>query len=447
MDNKYLTVSALNKYIGYKFDTDVNLKNINIKGEISNIRVSNNHLYFSLKDSQSEIRAIMFASSARSLSFMPTDGMKVLVNADVTVYQKGGTYNLNVRKIEDVGLGDLYLKFLELKNKLEKEGLFKEELKRPIPEYVDSVAVITSATGDAINDIVSTIGKRFPLTKIYLYPALVQGIDAPKSLIQSLTKANSDNLADVIIIGRGGGSFEDLACFNDEALARAIRASKIPVVSAVGHEADYTIADFVSDKRAPTPTGAAVVVTKDQYILAKEIYNKYNSLILGFKKILENKYYELEKITTKHYFKNFNEIIELKVKDLERIVYNLSIHSPLKTIENNIERVKEYQSRLKQINLSDKIAEKIKIVNDKTNLFTYYLNQKIIFLETNYHSLTTKLELVNPHNLLKKGYVLTFQDEKLITKSSDVNKDKELVVNYYDGKIITVPKKKISEEK
>ena len=315
MENKYLTVTALNKYIGYKFETDFNLKNIDLKGEISNLRISNNHLYFSLKDDQSEIRAIMFASSARTLTFMPTDGMKVLVNADVTVYQKGGTYNLNVRKIEDAGLGDLYLKFLELKEKLAKEGLFNEELKRPIPEFVQSIAVITSATGDAINDIVSTVEKRFPLTKIYLYPALVQGNDAPRSLINCLKKANLDNLADVIIIGRGGGSFEDLACFNDEALARTIRASKIVVVSAVGHEADFTIADFVSDKRAPTPTGAAVVVTKDQYILAKDIYNKQSLLVQNFKKILENKYYEFDKIVSKHHFKNFFEIIDLKIKD------------------------------------------------------------------------------------------------------------------------------------
>lgn len=447
MEKKYLTVTALNKYIGYKFETDVNLQTVEVKGEISNLRISNNHLYFSLKDDQSEIRAIMFSSSARTLTFMPTDGMKVIVTAAVSVYQKGGTYNLNVRKIEDAGLGDLYLKFLELKEKLDKEGLFSEDLKRPIPEYINNLGVITSATGDAINDIVSTVEKRFPLIKIYLYPALVQGIDAPKSLISALSRANNDNLVDVIIIGRGGGSFEDLSCFNDEALARTIRNSRIPVVSAVGHEADFTIADFVSDKRAPTPTGAAVVVSKDQYILATDINNKHMLLVRNFKKVLENKFYEFEKITSKHHFKNFGDSIEVRIKELERVTYNLNIHSPIKIIENNIEKVDAYKTRLKSLNLDIKIEEKIKNISEKKNLITYYINQKIYFLENNYQGLYSKMEAINPLNLLKKGYVLTYQADKLITSSKDVQLDNNLVVKYYDGEVTTFPKTKTEEEK
>lgn len=447
MEKKYLTVTALNKYIGYKIETDVNLQTVEVKGEISNLRISNNHLYFSLKDDQSEIRAIMFSSFARTLTFMPTDGMKVIVTAAVSVYQKGGTYNLNVRKIEDAGLGDLYLKFLELKEKLDKEGLFSEDLKRPIPEYVNKLGVITSATGDAINDIVSTVEKRFPLIKIYLYPALVQGIDAPKSLVSALNRANNDNLVDVIIIGRGGGSFEDLSCFNDEVLARTIRNSKIPVVSAVGHEADFTIADFVSDRRAPTPTGAAVIVSKDQYILAKDIYNKHSLLVQNFKKILENKFYEFERITSMHHFKNFGESIDGRIKELERITYNLNIHSPIKIIENNIEKVNAYKDRLKSLNLDIRIEDKIKNISDKKNLITYYINQKINFLEHNYQNLYSKMEAINPLNLLKKGYVLTYQAGKLITSSKDVKIDSNLVVKYYDGEVTTFPKTKTEEEK
>lgn len=439
MENKYLTVTALNKYIGYKFDTDANLQNVEVKGEISNIRISNNHLYFSLKDEQSEIRAIMFASSARTLTFMPTDGMKVIVTATVSVYQKGGTYNLNVRKIEDAGLGDLYLRFLELKDKLEKEGLFAEDIKRKLPKFVQSVAVITSATGDAINDIVSTINKRFPLIKIYLYPALVQGVDAPNSLIKAMNKANNDGLAEVIIIGRGGGSFEDLSCFNDEALARTIRNSKIPVVSAVGHEADFTIADFVADMRAPTPTGAAVIVSPDQNVIAKDIYNKYIMLVQNFKKILENKYYEYERIITRHHFQNFGETIDLKVKELDRLVYNLNIHSPLKTIENSINKVDEYAERLKSVNIEEKIDEKIKYIDNRRSLINYYLNQKIKLFEFNLDGLTSKMEAINPLNLLKKGYVLTYQNDKLITSKKALNSKSNLVIKYHDGEIITKP--------
>ena len=444
MENKYLTVTALNRYISYRFTNDPNLSYVEVKGEISNLRVSNNHLYFSLKDENSEIRAIMFSSYARTLTFMPSDGMKVIVTGSVTVYEKGGTYNINVRNIQDAGLGELYLQFLELKERLEKEGLFSEKYKKPIPEFVKRVGVITSATGDAINDITSTISKRFPLIEVYLYPALVQGVDAPKSLIKQLKKANEDNLVDVIIIGRGGGSFEDLACFNDEALARTIFASKIPVVSAVGHEADFTIADFVSDKRAPTPTGAAVLVSRDQNEIARDIYNKQMLLVQNFKKILENKYYEYERIISKHHFKNFIEILELKENEVNRLTYNLNVHSPLKVIENSLDKVKEYSERLQAYNIIGKIEDKDKYIDNQVRLINYYLNQKIKLEENKLESLISKMEAINPLNLLKKGYVLTYQEDKLITSSKHVNLEKELQVKYYDGKIITKP---IKEEK
>jgi len=441
MENRHLTVTALNRYISYKITNDVNLKNIDVKGEISNIRISSNHLYFSLKDENSEIKAIMFASYARTLTFMPADGMKVIVTGDVVVYEKGGTYNLNVRKIQDAGLGELYIKFLELKNKLEKEGLFAESRKRPIPEFVQNLGVITSPSGEAINDITSTISRRFPLIKIYLYPALVQGEDAPKSLINALKRANEDNLVDVIIIGRGGGSFEDLNCFNDENLARAIATSKIPVVSAVGHEGDYTIADFVADKRAPTPTGAAVMVSKDRNDVARDIYNKQVMLVQYFKKILEKKYYEYDRIVSRYHFKNFLEIFDKYQKEIERLTYNLKLLSPMKIIENKLEKVEEYEKRIKAYNLISKLEDKEKNLKEKENLLNYYLNQKITLLSHQLDNLTSKMEAINPLNLLKKGYVLTYQNNKLITTSKDVDLDSKLTIKYYDGEIITKPLK------
>jgi len=261
-NRKYLTVTALNKYIAYKIDNDPNLGFVYLQGELSNIRFSKEHLYFVIKDQDSEISGIMYSSSATKLTFMPKDGMKVLVSGKISVYQKKGTYNLIAITMSEAGLGALYQDFLFLKDKLEKEGLFAIEHKKPIPEYSEKIGVITSATADAFQDIKSTIAQRFPLAQIYLYPALVQGVDAPKSLIKALEQANKENIVDVIIIARGGGSFEDLSCFNDEKLARSIYASQIPIVSGVGHETDFTICDFVADERAPTPTGAAVRVTK-----------------------------------------------------------------------------------------------------------------------------------------------------------------------------------------
>ena len=249
MSNKYLTVSALNKYLYYKFDNDLNLRNIYLKAEISNIRLSKGILYFVLKDNESEIDGLIYSQILQKLKFEPKDGMTVLVSGKVGLYVKRGTYAITVSEIEQVGLGEAYLKFQYLKEKLLKEGLFDEDKKLPIPRFNERIGVITSGTGDAVHDIVSTIKRRFPLSQIVFYPAIVQGEDAPHSLIKAIKKANEEKLANVLIIARGGGTIEDLSCFNDEDLARAIFNSSIPTISGVGHEADFTICDFVSSRR------------------------------------------------------------------------------------------------------------------------------------------------------------------------------------------------------
>lgn len=442
MENKYLTVTALNKYIGYKFETDNALRNVYVKGEISNLRISNGHLYFSLKDENSEIKAIMFGSNANRLKFMPIDGMSVLVNAQVSLYQKGGTYNLNVNDMHEVGLGEQYLNFLRLKEKLDKEGLFDPDKKLPIPEFPEKVGVITSATGDAINDIVSTIQKRFPLIKIYLYPALVQGADAPRSLIRALQRANFDRIVDVIIIGRGGGSFEDLSCFNDELLAREIFNSKIPTVSGVGHEADFTIADFVASRRAPTPTGAAVVVSKDQYLIAKEINEKFKLINFYYKKTLERKFYEYQNIISKHYFKNFLDIINLKEKELERLNYNLTVHSPMNYINKSLTKVEDLILRLNIYNIEEKIDNKLELIDNKISSLNYYYKQIIKAKEIKYENYLDKMIAINPLNLIKKGYTLTYQNSKLITRVEDVNLEDKVKIIFYDGDLEVQPLQK-----
>ena len=270
-EQKYLTVSALNRYIAYKIDSDVALRTIYIKGEVSNARISKGHLYFVLKDEESEINAIIFSNILRNSSYIPIDGAKVLITGSISSYSKKGTYNLLVSKISEFGQGLIYQQFLELKTKLEKEGLFSIEHKKKLPAFPERIGVITSETGDALQDIRSTISNRYPITKVVLYKALVQGNDAPESLIKALKKADYDNLCDVLIIARGGGSIEDLNCFNDEELARTIYNLNTPIVSGVGHENDYTICDFVCDDRAPTPTGAAVRVTPDKNIIFQDI--------------------------------------------------------------------------------------------------------------------------------------------------------------------------------
>ena len=269
-----LSVSQLNRYIKMNFDADENLANIFISGEISNFtnHYRTGHLYFTLKDDSAAVRAVMFNSSAKRLKFMPEDGMKVIARGRVSVYEASGQYQLYVDDMQPDGVGALNLAYEQLKEKLQKEGLFSELHKKPLPPYPEKVGVITSPTGAAVRDIINVLGRRFPYAEIVFCPVLVQGDGAHLQLTDAVNLFNSERAADVIIIGRGGGSIEDLWEFNDEGLARAVYNSEIPVISAVGHETDFTICDFVADMRAPTPSAAAELAVPDanelQYALS-----------------------------------------------------------------------------------------------------------------------------------------------------------------------------------
>ena len=258
------SVSELNEYIKRLFDSDRTLNAVSVKGEISNfVNHRSGHLYFSLKDADGQIRAVMFRSSAQRMKFIPENGMRVILHGSVSVYQRDGSYQLYVNSMEPDGIGALYLAYEQLKEKLSAEGLFDEEHKKLIPEFPERVGVITSPTGAAVRDIINVTGRRFPLAKLYLYPSLVQGDGAVANLVEALDYFETSRIVDVIIIGRGGGSIEDLWAFNSEVLARKIFSMTIPVISAVGHETDFTICDFVSDMRAPTPSAAAEIAVPD----------------------------------------------------------------------------------------------------------------------------------------------------------------------------------------
>ncbi|HCF82998.1 MAG TPA: exodeoxyribonuclease VII large subunit [Ruminococcaceae bacterium] len=276
----YLTGTALTKYLKYKFDSDENLRKVYIKGEISNYKLhTTGHLYFSIKDENSIIKAIMFSSNAKKLTFEPKEGMKVLVTGTVSVYPATGSYQIYVEALEEDGIGNLYIEFEKLKAKLASEGLFDPKYKKPIPEFPMNIGIVTASTGAAIRDILSTIKRRYPICKTYLFPCLVQGEFASADIVSKIKEANNYDL-DVLIVGRGGGSFEDLNCFNDEQVARTIFESKIPIISAVGHEVDLTIADFVADLRAPTPTGAAEMAVPYK-ILLPMIKSEIHEMLIG----------------------------------------------------------------------------------------------------------------------------------------------------------------------
>lgn len=260
MEPRIATVSQINGYIKKILDHNQILNNVWVKGEISNFKNHySGHMYLTLKDEGGVLKAVMFKNAAKTLSFMPQDGMKVMARGRVGVYEAGGAYQLYIEEMTPDGVGDLYVAYEQLKARLSEEGLFSETLKKPIPKFPERVGVITATTGAAVRDIINVITRRYPLAEIIIYPAQVQGNGAAESVVRAIEYFNDANMVDTIIAGRGGGSIEDLWAFNEEIVARAIFASKIPVISAVGHETDFTIADFVADLRAPTPSAAAEI--------------------------------------------------------------------------------------------------------------------------------------------------------------------------------------------
>ena len=314
-----LSVSQLNRYIKMNFDADENLANIFISGEISNFtnHYRTGHLYFTLKDDSAAVRAVMFNSSAKRLKFMPEDGMKVIARGRVSVYEASGQYQLYVDDMQPDGVGALNLAYVQLKEKLQKEGLFSEHHKKPLPPYPEKVGVITSPTGAAVRDIINVLGRRFPYAEIVFCPVLVQGEGAHLQLTDAVNLFNSERAADVIIIGRGGGSIEDLWEFNDEGLARAVYNSEIPVISAVGHETDFTICDFVADMRAPTPSAAAELAVPDANELQYALSALKNRMFLNVSSGIADRRSRLEYLTSKGALKSPDEMLSNRSQRLD----------------------------------------------------------------------------------------------------------------------------------
>lgn len=328
-----LSVSQLNRYIKMNFDADENLANIFISGEISNFtnHYRTGHLYFTLKDDSAAVRAVMFNSSAKRLKFMPEDGMKVIARGRVSVYEASGQYQLYVDDMQPDGVGALNLAYEQLKEKLQKEGLFSELHKKPLPPYPEKVGVITSPTGAAVRDIINVLGRRFPYAEIVFCPVLVQGEGAHLQLTDAVNLFNSERAADVIIIGRGGGSIEDLWEFNDEGLARAVYNSKIPVISAVGHETDFTICDFVADMRAPTPSAAAELAVPDANELQYALSALKNRMFLNVSSGIADRRSRLEYLMSKGALKSPDEMLSNRSQRLDTVFSKM-----LSSYENRI---------------------------------------------------------------------------------------------------------------
>ncbi|MDP4178271.1 MAG: exodeoxyribonuclease VII large subunit [Bacillota bacterium] len=392
MYTKILTVSAVNNYIKKIADSDFILSNANIKGEISNFKIhSSGHIYFSLKDEYSKINCIMFKNNTASINFTPEDGMKVIAKGKISVYEKEGTFQLYCSELKLEGIGELYAAFIKLKEKLQNEGMFDEKYKKQIPKMPKRIGVITSPTGAAIRDIINVAKRRNKNINMIIYPVLVQGISASDDIIKALNKLNNMDDVDVIILARGGGSLEELWAFNNEALAYAIFQSKKPIITGIGHETDFTIADFVSDRRAPTPSAAAEIAVQDLNYLNTALLNYRNSL----KSKMENKL-----------INSINETDKLKKL--------LLLNNPIKVVQNNF-----------------------LLVNDKKEKLKYLMDSKIQLRKERLASLNALLSAQNPLNILNKGYsIIQDKDNNVISEMNVLKSINEVKVTLKDGSVI-----------
>lgn len=409
MEKRYLTVSALNRYLKAKIDSDEQLQKILIKGEVSNFKHhSSGHLYFTLKDETSRINAVMFASKARKLPFELENGMKVLIQASVSVYDVAGTYQLYVDNIEQDGLGNLYLRYEQLKKALALEGLFDQEHKQEIPKFPSKIAVLSAYPSAALADIVRTIKLRFPVVRVIVFPIPVQGKGAYLHIINTLNYVDSLGF-NTIIIARGGGSLEDLWNFNEEALARQIYACQTPIISAVGHEMDFTICDFVSDVRCATPSEAAMFATPDQKELKKHLYELQEQLTYRMKQYLHIHQQKLDRLKNSYFLNTPEALYSQEILRLTHLKDQLFYH--FKVLDLKVyQQLLEYQKLLKQ-----KMDQKIQQQNYKTQ------------------QLIVQLDAFSPLKVMQRGYTLIKKDQKLMKSKNDIQTDDIVDIQFYDG--------------
>ncbi len=434
MDEKYLTVSQLNRYIKFRLDNDANLNTVFLKGEISNFKAhTRGHYYFTLKDEASRINAVMFQGNTKQVNFTPVDGMKVMVVGRVSVYEASGGYQVYVQEMMEDGVGNLAIEFEKLKKKLASEGLFDMNHKKAIPKLPKRIGVVTASTGAAIKDILTTIQRRWPIAEVLLFPSLVQGTNASFDIVRQIERAEGYEI-DTLIVGRGGGSIEDLWPFNEEIVARAIYKCPIPVISAVGHEIDFTIADFVADLRAPTPTAAAELAVPNKL----DFYNHLNQVIHRLKKALATsiKMYDarLKHVQDSYILKNPMNIYLVKEEKFDRILEQVQ-----NAYARNIHKKQEYFLKIKSSfvfsNPEFLYKEKKKdFVQLKKQLVgnCIQLNQK---KQQDYLTLLGKLEVLNPLLTIQRGYSIARVQDKVVGSIKDVQKGDLLELEVQDGTI------------
>ena len=441
MNEEYVTVSALTKYIKYKFDKDPHLGRVYLTGEISNFRLRPTHQYFSLKDENAIISATMFQSAFKKIQFRPEEGMKVLVIGKVSVFEKSGQYQINIEHMEPDGVGALYLAYEQLKKKLEAEGLFSLP-KKPIPQFPKKIAILTSESGAVIQDIQTTVARRFPIVQLVLYPTVVQGVHAVNSILKNLDLVEQEDY-DVVIIGRGGGSIEDLWAFNEEPVVRRVAELSIPVISSVGHETDTTLIDFVSDMRAATPTAAAEIATPVLMEIHQQLRNLQTRLEQALTRQLQIKRERMQALANASIFQNPERIYQIYQQRVDQLEMRLqqmmqhSVHQKRQQLLKNQHRLelgspsRRVQTEKQALQYLAKRLEQaqIQLMKDKKQQFQRAIQQ---------------LDLLSPLKIMNRGYGILQQEETIIKSVDQLEVEQELTIQLVDG---TVRSKVTSVEK
>ncbi len=441
MSEEYITVSALTKYIKYKFDKDPHLGRVYLTGEISNFRLRPTHQYFSLKDENAIISATMFQSAFKKIQFRPEEGMKVLVIGKVSVFEKSGQYQINIEHMEPDGVGALFLAYEQLKKKLEAEGLFSLP-KKPIPQFPKKIAILTSESGAVIQDIQTTVARRFPIVQLVLYPTVVQGVHAVNSILKNLDLVEQEDY-DVIIIGRGGGSIEDLWAFNEESVVRRVAELSIPVISSVGHETDTTLIDFVSDMRAATPTAAAEIATPVLLEIHQQLRNLQTRLEQALTRQLQIKRERMQALANASIFQNPERIYQIYQQRVDQLEMRLQ-QMMQQSVQQKRQQLLKNQHRLELGSPSRRVQTEKQALQYLAKRLEQAQGQLMKDKKQQFQRVIQQLDLLSPLKIMNRGYGILQQEETIIKSVDQLEVEQELTIQLVDG---TVRSKVTSVEK
>jgi len=433
MTVNYLTVQALTKYIKRKFEVDPHLREVYVKGELSNVKLhTSGHIYFTLKDEKSQIQAVMYARNASTLKFKPENGMKVMIRGDVNVYESSGRYQLYANEIQPDGVGSLHIAFEQLKKDLEAKGYFKPEFKQPIVKFPKKIGVITAKTGAAIRDILSTLERHYPIADVVVIPTLVQGKNAAPQIAEAINRANQVGQIDTLIVGRGGGSIEDLWAFNEEVVAQAIFESRIPIISAVGHETDVTIADFVADLRAPTPTGAAKMAVPDQLELMQYLMSLKARIFNQTQGILKHERSRLNRVQNSYIMQYPDRLYRPFIEQLARLDEQME-HYTLRTVERSKNQQQQLTERLRAQNPIKEVQYLKQSIDQMTTKLSYLAQHQVEQKRQQLLNQIRSLEILNPLAIMTRGYAILYEENNVVKSIDQINVDQNLKIKLADG--------------